>query len=138
MTPSENPLNAKFVIQYDGNAVITVGSTAIWSTKTLDKGGDALKQFVLQDDGNFVAYSVNNNVLFTSNSFVGTQKITITFNKYANLIVTNAVGAKIWESGTTQPIPTTITPPQPCTCTKCSACSRKSLDGGTFFGLQVF
>jgi hypothetical protein len=83
-------------MQYDGNLVLYQGGSALWATNSWGSTGYGA---VMQNDGNFVLYDVNQGALFASNSW-GQPGNTIALQDDGNLVVYNASGGPVWASNT--------------------------------------
>jgi hypothetical protein len=86
----------KLFMQYDGNLVLYQGGAAIWATNSWGSTGYGA---VMQTDGNFVLYDVNQRALFASNTW-GQSGNTLALQNDGNLVVYRSSGSPVWASNT--------------------------------------
>ena len=86
----------QLAMQYDGNLVLYQGGGALWASNTWTSTGYSA---VMQNDGNFVLYDVNQHPLFASGTW-GRPGNTLAMQDDGNLVVYAAGGAPLWASNT--------------------------------------
>jgi Phosphate-induced protein 1 conserved region len=86
----------QLAMQYDGNLVLYQGTSALWASNSyLSTGYSA----VMQNDGNFVLYDVNQRPLFASNTW-GRPGSALALQNDGNLVVYDTSGRPLWASNT--------------------------------------
>jgi hypothetical protein len=95
---SINSCDNRFTLsmQYDGNLVLYQGSQALWASNTFNSQGYA---GVMQSDGNFVLYDVNQRALFASNTW-GRPGSRLALQNDGNLVVYDTSNRPLWASNT--------------------------------------
>jgi hypothetical protein len=98
---------AVLYMQYDGNLVLYKDNRAVWDTGTQGSGPESYMAF--QDDGNLVVYW-RRFALWNSHTD-GNYGARLVLTDDGNLLIINASGRIVWETGTGDPLPP---PPDPC------------------------
>jgi len=80
----------------DGNLVLYMGNTALWSSNTAGNPG---AYAVMQGDGNFVVYTVSNSPLWSSNT-AGDPGAYVIAQTDGNLVVYDVNQKPLWSSNT--------------------------------------
>jgi hypothetical protein len=86
----------QLAMQFDGNLVLYQGGSALWSSNTYTSTGYAA---VMQNDGNFVLYDVNQRALFASGTW-GRPGSTLALQNDGNLVVYDSGSRPLWASNT--------------------------------------
>jgi hypothetical protein len=86
----------RLTMQYDGNLVLYQGGQALWASNTYLSQGYAS---VMQNDGNFVLYDVNQRALFATNTY-GQSGNHLAVQNDGNVVVYNTSGHAVWASNT--------------------------------------
>ena len=88
-----------FVMQTDGNLVLYMGPTALWSSGTNGTDGEVA---IMQGDGNFVVYGSHSDPLWASNTG-GHPGSSLAVQDDGNVVVYEPGGHPGWTSGTNLP-----------------------------------
>lgn len=101
-------------LQSDGNLVLSENTGTVWASGTDGKGA---VRAALQDDGNFVLYSSDNNAVWATNT-AGNSGSRLVLQNDRNLVVIGGDGSPKWATGTNtdspQPTPEAAAPaPEP-------------------------
>jgi hypothetical protein len=86
-------------LQGDGNLVLSEKNVAspLWAAGTVGKG---TAYAIVQDDGNFVAYSTTNSPVWSSGTSGAGCGTALSLQNDGNLVVYNASGSPIWATNT--------------------------------------
>jgi GH25 family lysozyme M1 (1,4-beta-N-acetylmuramidase) len=84
-----------FVMQGDGNLVLYQGTSPLWASNTVGKGG---RTAVMQADGNFVVYALGNAPRWASNTN-GNPGASLVVQNDGNVVIYDS-GKPIWASNT--------------------------------------
>lgn len=87
----------EFVYQGDGNLVLYQQGSPIWHTGT---HGRAAGQVVMQHDGNFVMYDVNNVPIWSSDGSYGHAGAWLIVQDDGNVVIYSNEGIALWDTGT--------------------------------------
>ncbi|MBX7099281.1 MAG: hypothetical protein K1X89_16330 [Myxococcaceae bacterium] len=85
-----------FAMQGDGNLVLYLGSTALWSSRTNGSGAD---HAVMQGDGNLVVYTANGTAKWSSGTW-GHGGAWLAVQNDGNVVVYAPGGRALWSTGT--------------------------------------
>jgi len=83
-------------LQSDGNLVLSENTGTVWASGTDGKGA---VRAALQDDGNFVLYSSDNNAVWATNT-AGNSGSRLVLQNDRNLVVIGGDGSPKWASNT--------------------------------------
>lgn len=84
----------KAIMQFDGNFVVYMGSTAIWASGKMGSGNYA----AMQSDGNLVVYSSSGAPVWASNTGGTGSANHLAMQEDGNLVIYTSAGSAVWAS----------------------------------------